>query len=125
MTELTHVISSTGLIEDSAAPVEIKDNCPREYLNLSCVADLFDCVCTYVESTHAETVEDKAANPIALRLNLNLIQGMGNPYKVMEALNMTTLKADYQIGRTAVEGTFLFSRVQNRDLALYVRQIGL
>lgn len=123
MTEFTHVVSSTGLIEDTAASVE--DNCPREYLNLACMVDTFsDCLCQNVESTHVETVDDKAGNPIGLRLTLNLIQGMGTPQRVMEALNMTTLKADYQIGRTAIEATFVFARVQNRDLGLFVRQDG-
>ena len=47
MTELSGVISSTGLEQEAA----VSEACPRELINLTCIASQYACLCQQVSST--------------------------------------------------------------------------
>lgn len=118
MSELTHVISSSGLEETSGAVSEV---CPRELLGLACITDNYPCLCELVDAYESETVRNQDGETAVVRLTLGIKPGVGEPQKVMSSLELTGYKADIQISRHEVVATFNLRRPQNTELRSFIR----
>lgn len=121
MTELTGVISSTGLPGVVQADEGV---CPRELIGLQCISSEYDCLCEQVATVETETVKTKGhASSLVMRMSLD--PDVGNPLTVMTALNLTGRTADFQVSRGAVQATFNLRRAENAQLASFVAEAGV
>jgi hypothetical protein len=123
MTELTHVISSTPLTEESDAAVE--QRCPREVLGLSCIVAQYACLCELVEACRVETVKGLRGGTAVVNLCMTLRQNKADPQAVMAGIDLTGYRADYQASRQAVTASFNMRMPQNAGLMTFVRETGV
>lgn len=122
MTELSYVISSTALTEESDAAVQ--QRCPRELLGLSCIVAEYACLCELVEACRVETVKGQSGGTAVVNLCMTLRQGKADPQAVMAGVDLTGYRADYQASRQAVTASFNMRRPQNTNLMTFVRESG-
>lgn len=112
MTEFTHVIGSTALIEEPEAAVQ--EGCPRILIGLVCMASDYPCVCGLVDTSKVETASREGRGAIVLTLNLR--PGIGQPEAVMAAIDLTGYRADFTVSRNFVVASFNLRRPQNAEL---------
>lgn len=122
MSELTHVINSTGLESVSGAVSKV---CPRELLGLACIRDNYSCLCEQVESCQIETVKGQGGEAAVVNLRMTLIPHVGLPRAVMTGIDLTGYKADFEAGRNAVRASFNLRRPQNTELRSFIRETHL
>lgn len=120
--EFTEVLSSTGL-DDETGPVGVV--CPRTLLGLTCIVNEYKCLCESVDSCEYQTTKGRNGQVSIVSLTLNLNLGMSNPYEVMQGINLTGYKADFEASREAVRASFNLGRPQNTELKAHVAESGI
>lgn len=112
MAEFVGVVRSTGLADETRAPVS-KRVCPRELLGLACVASHYVCLCQQVDACSIERVKDESGGTAIVHLRLS---GINDAQAVMASIDLTGYKADVQVTRKEIRATFNLRRSQNVDL---------
>jgi len=113
MTELTGVISSTGLDEPSAA---VSNECPRQLLGLACITGEYACLCELVDSSRLETTVNMGGQPALVNLTLNSKPGTGDLQAVMSAIDLTGYRANFDVSGRSVVVSFDLRRPENAPL---------